>query len=142
MVTSWRIMRVNRSNHDLDGIWRINPLKDHLFQFHAIGYVKNDFNSRCSADELKSAISCLSIEPNLRLGLEGIEVGQKIMVIFYFDRSEGYELLQHPRGDLSRPKRGVFSLRSPNRPNKIGVCIVDVEGIEGNILWVKGLRIH
>jgi tRNA (Thr-GGU) A37 N-methylase len=58
---------------------------------------------------------------------------------FYFHRSAGYELSQHPRGDRTRPKRGVFTLRSPRRPNPIGVTVVDLLGVEGNVLRVRGL---
>jgi tRNA-Thr(GGU) m(6)t(6)A37 methyltransferase TsaA len=61
------------------------------------------------------------------------------MVVFYFHRSQGYDLTQHPRGDPRRPKRGVFTLRSPRRPNPIGVTVVDLVAIEGNVLRVRGL---
>jgi formylmethanofuran dehydrogenase subunit E len=61
------------------------------------------------------------------------------MVVFYFHRSRGFDLLQHPRGDKSRPRRGVFSLRSPRRPNPIGVTVVDLVAIDGNVLHVQGL---
>ena len=71
--------------------------------------------------------------------MQGLDVGQQIMVIYYFHRSEGYDLLQHPRGDQSRPKRGVFALRSPRRPNPIGVTVVELVGIDGNVLRVCGL---
>ena len=36
-------------------------------------------------------------------------------------------------------RRGVFALRSPNRPNPIGVTVVDLIGIEDNVLRVRGL---
>ena len=68
-----------------------------------------------------------------------MEPGQQVMVLFYFHRSDGYDLLQHPRGDRSRPTRGVFTLRSPRRPNPIGVTIVDIVAVEGNVLRVRGL---
>jgi tRNA-Thr(GGU) m(6)t(6)A37 methyltransferase TsaA len=61
------------------------------------------------------------------------------MVVFYFHRSQGFDLLQHPRGDRSCPKRGVFALRSPRRPNTIGVTVVDLVDVEKNILRVRGL---
>ena len=61
------------------------------------------------------------------------------MVLFYFHRSTGYELSQHPCGDRTRPKRGVFTLRSPHRPNPIGVTVVELLAINGNVLRVRGL---
>ena len=59
--------------------------------------------------------------------------------MFHFHRSTEYELLQHPRGDQNEPMRGVFTIRSPNRPNSIGVTVVDLLEINGNILRVRGL---
>jgi L-fuculose-phosphate aldolase len=61
------------------------------------------------------------------------------MVVFQFHRSDGYSLLQHPRGDRTRAKRGVFALRSPHRPNPIGVTVVKILGIADNVVCVKGL---
>jgi L-fuculose-phosphate aldolase len=72
-------------------------------------------------------------------GLTGLEAGQEIMVVFYFHRSQGYELLQHPRGDRSRPRRGVFALHSPSRPNPIGVTVAELIAVEKNVLRVRGL---
>ena len=44
-----------------------------------------------------------------------------------------------PGGDITRKKRGVFALRSPRRPNPIGVTEVDPLGIQDNVLTVRGL---
>ena len=49
------------------------------------------------------------------------------------------KLTAHPRGDRSRPRKGVFGLRSPMRPNPIGVSIVTVLHIEQARLVVSGL---
>lgn len=110
-----------------------------VIQVRAIGYVENEFEGPAAPDEIRSVVSRIVIEPTLVEGLKGLEPGQQIMVVFYFDRSEGFELLQHPRGDQDRPKRGVFALRSPNRPNPIGVSVVDLIDIEDNVLRVRGL---
>ena len=61
------------------------------------------------------------------------------MVVFHFHRSEGYELLQHPWGDQSRPKRGVFALYSQNRSNPTGLTFVELVSMEGNVLRMRGL---
>ena len=105
----------------------------------AIGYVENEFDEPGAPDEIRSVESRIIIDSSLVPGLQGLEPGQQIMVVFYFHLSEGFDLLQHPRGDQSRPRRGVFSLRSPNRPNPIGVTIVDLISVEGNVLRVRGL---
>jgi tRNA-Thr(GGU) m(6)t(6)A37 methyltransferase TsaA len=105
----------------------------------AIGHVENEFDEQAAPDEIRLAESRLVLDPSLIEGLQGLEPGQQIMVVFYFHRSEGYDLLQHPRGDQNRSKRGVFALRSPKRPNPIGVTVVDLIEIEDNVLRVRGL---
>jgi len=114
-------------------------MKIHSVTFYPIGYVENEFDEPTAPEDIRSVESRIILDPYLVEGLSGIEACQQIMVIFYFHRSEGYNLLQHPRGDQSRPECGVFSLRSPNRPNPIGVTNVDLIGIEGNVLRVRGL---
>ena len=108
-------------------------------RFRSIGIVKNEFHEPAAPDQIRAAEAQIILDPSLVEGLKGLEPGQQIMVIFYFHRSEGYDLLQHPRGDQNRPKRGVFALRSPRRPNPIGVTVADLVGIEGNVLRVLGL---
>jgi len=109
------------------------------FHVRAIGHVENDFNGPSMPDDAISAESRIILDPSLVNGLKGLEPGQQIMVVFYFHRSEGFDLLQYPRGDRSRPQRGVFSLRSPRRPNPIGVTMVELIDIKGNVLTVRGL---
>jgi tRNA-Thr(GGU) m(6)t(6)A37 methyltransferase TsaA len=110
-----------------------------IYQFRAIGYVENKFQEPTKPDELTASPSRIVIDPALTDGLSGLEPGMTLLVVFIFNRAEGYELHQHPRGDQNRPKRGVFALRSPNRPNPIGITEVELSSIEGNILIVRGL---
>ncbi len=107
--------------------------------FEAIGYVENELEEISSREQCRSAESRIVLNPEYVEGLWGLEPGKSIMVIFYFHRSIGYDLLQHPRGDESRAKRGVFAIRSSRRPNSIGVTEVELLAIEGNVLRVLGL---
>jgi tRNA-Thr(GGU) m(6)t(6)A37 methyltransferase TsaA len=107
--------------------------------YNAIGHVENDFDGPTAPDVLKSFESRIVVDPTFTEGLRGLEPGKKIIVIFHFHRSQGFDLLQHPQGDRSRPRRGVFALRSPRRPNPIGVTVVDLVTVEGNVLRVRGL---
>jgi len=112
---------------------------DEPVTFQPIGYVENDFDEPAAPDQIRAAVSRIVLDPALVEGLQGLEAGQPIMVVFHFHRSQGYALRQHPRGDESRPPRGVFALRSPRRPNPIGVTVVDLLAVEGNVLRVRGL---
>lgn len=104
-----------------------------------IGHVESDFSEPAPPEEMRLHPSRLVLRPEFAAGLEGLVAGSRIVVVFYFHRSEGYSLRQHPRGDVSRPPRGVFAIRSPHRPNPIGVTVARVEGVESNVLHVSGL---
>ncbi len=82
----------------------------------------------------------LILEAKLIKGLDGIETGDEIIVLTWLDRAQRDVLSVHPRGDLSRPPQGVFSTRSPDRPNPIGLHRVKVAEIDGNRLRVHGLE--
>ena len=131
------------SEKSAKGFWKkgkVNKVKEeNIFSFRTIGFVENKFPEPTKPDILRASRSRIVLAPDLLEGLAGMEPGMTLLVIFVFHCSEGYELLQHPRGDRSRPKRGVFSLRSPNRPNPIGITEVELLAIEGNILTVRGL---
>ena len=105
----------------------------------AIGHVENEFDEPAPAHAIRAAESRIVIDVSLTEGLKGLEPGRRIMVIFYFHLSQGFDLLQHPQGDKGRPRRGVFALRSPRRPNPVGVTVVDLVDVEGNVLRVRGL---
>ncbi|MFO7944546.1 MAG: tRNA (N6-threonylcarbamoyladenosine(37)-N6)-methyltransferase TrmO [Anaerolineales bacterium] len=107
--------------------------------FHPIGFVKNRFDASSSREEMRSGESRISLHPTLTGGLKGLSPGEQVLVLFYFDRTESFDLHQHPRGDRDRKKRGVFALRSPRRPNPIGATVVDVVSITNNVLAVRGL---
>jgi tRNA-Thr(GGU) m(6)t(6)A37 methyltransferase TsaA len=109
------------------------------FTFVSIGHVENEFDGSIDRGEAETSISRIVLEPELAEGLQGLEAYPRVMVVFAFDRSRGFDLLQHPRGDRSRPQRGVFALCSPRRPNSIGVTVVELLGIEGNVVTVRGL---
>ena len=82
----------------------------------------------------------LVLEPALLAGIDGIGAGDHVLVLTWLDRASRDVLAVHPRGDLSRPAQGVFSTRSPDRPNPIGLHRVEVAEIDGNRLRVHGLE--
>ena len=72
--------------------------------------------------------------------LEGVEVGDEVLVLTWFDRASRDVLRVHPRGDTSRQQQGVFNTRSPHRPNPIGLHRVEVAAIDGARLRVLNLE--
>ncbi|RLI37593.1 tRNA (N6-threonylcarbamoyladenosine(37)-N6)-methyltransferase TrmO [Candidatus Bathyarchaeota archaeon] len=90
----------------------------------------------------KRDLMVISINPEYAEGLDGIERLDYIYVLYWMDRlsEEDRKVLKvHPRGDRSRPLTGVFALRSPMRPNPIGLTRVRLLRREGNKLYVEGL---
>lgn len=86
--------------------------------------------------------SILALQPEFVDGLLGITDGDTLQVLYWMHQlpaSDRARLQGHPRGDTTRPRRGVFALRSPMRPNPIGVTIVVVKHIMGNQITVTGL---
>ncbi|MGH9560244.1 MAG: tRNA (N6-threonylcarbamoyladenosine(37)-N6)-methyltransferase TrmO, partial [Terracidiphilus sp.] len=71
-------------------------------------------------------------------GLMDIEGFSHLYVLWEFDRSDGFDLIAHPPTDQRRP-HGVFSTRSPRRPNPIGLTVVELLGREGPSLRVRGV---
>jgi len=86
-------------------------------------------------------VGTIEVYPQFLSGLEGISIGDTIVVLFWLDRADRTVLRVHPRGDKSKPMRGVFSTRSPIRPNPIAVSELVVQEIKKNILTVRGLDI-
>lgn len=78
----------------------------------------------------------LEVEPAVAEGLEGIEVGQEVILITWLHQSQRDVLKVHPRGDETIPLAGVFATRSPDRPNPLGLHRVTVREIAGNRLKV------
>jgi tRNA-Thr(GGU) m(6)t(6)A37 methyltransferase TsaA len=82
----------------------------------------------------------LVLDPEVQAGLDGIAVGDEIIILTWLHEADRAVLRVHPRGDLSRPEAGVFSTRAPSRPNPIGLHRVRVLDIAGVRLHVSGLE--
>ncbi len=82
----------------------------------------------------------LVLEPGVLEALDGVEPGDRVIVLTWLDRARRDVLRVHPRGDLSSPERGVFSTRSPDRPNPIGLHRVEIAEIEETWIRVHNLE--
>lgn len=79
----------------------------------------------------------LEVLPEYAAGLQDIEGFSHLIVLWVFDRSEGFDLTFTPPTD-DRP-HGVFATRSPRRPNPIGLSVVELLGRDGAVLQVRGV---
>jgi len=109
-------------------------------EFVPIGFVENDFKQiQDDPDIFMGTESKIRLLDDYVDGLYRLDNYSRLYVIYVFDRAEGYRLVIHPRGDRSRPVRGLFATRSPYRPNPIGLAVVGLLGVEGNIVTVRDL---
>lgn len=114
-------------------------------KFKSIGIVHSPFKKREDFDTRKYAHPKgfdpvqgeLEIFKEYEEGLKDTEGFSHLVVIFAFHRSGGYKL--HTKPFLDDKLRGVFSTRSPNRPNPLGMTVVKVLERKGNILKVSGI---
>ncbi len=106
-----------------------------------IGIVHNDLQADVAPPMARSARSTITVYPQYTRGLLGIEGCELLQVLFALDRApqDAAPLQQRRRGDPQEPLRGVFAVRSPRRPNPIGLTTVKLLHIEGNTLTVAGL---
>jgi len=82
----------------------------------------------------------LMIDEAFAAGLAGVKAGDELVVITWLDRADRNVLFNHPRGDASRPVAGVFTTRSPHRPNPLGLHHVTVAAVDGARVRVASLE--
>jgi tRNA-Thr(GGU) m(6)t(6)A37 methyltransferase TsaA len=78
----------------------------------------------------------LDLVPAVREGLDGLQVGDELIVITWLHQAQRDVLRVHPRGDRQRPMRGIFSTRSPDRPNPLGLHRVRVLEMQPDSLLI------
>jgi tRNA-Thr(GGU) m(6)t(6)A37 methyltransferase TsaA len=72
--------------------------------------------------------------------LSSLRPGDNVLVLTWLDRADRSVLRVHPRGDKSRPQEGVFSTRSPHRPNPIGLHRVEITACDRTRIQVRSLE--
>jgi tRNA-Thr(GGU) m(6)t(6)A37 methyltransferase TsaA len=82
----------------------------------------------------------LVLDPVVREGMRDLEVGTEVLVLTWLDRADREVLVVHPRDDPSNPETGVFSTRSSDRPNPVGLHRVEILAIDGTRVQVRNLE--
>ncbi len=113
------------------GEWKMRP----------IGYVHSSYSDTKQVPKglgtKHTMEGTLSVLPEFAEGLKDVEGYSHLFILWIFHKAQGYELTGTPPTD-DRP-RGVFSTRSPRRPNRIGLTVVELLKREGNILHLRGV---
>jgi tRNA (adenine37-N6)-methyltransferase len=112
-----------------------------MFTSRPIGFVTSPYYETANVPKglgaKHAAEGVLTILPEFEPGLIDIDGFSHLIVLWEFDRSQGFELVGTPPCD-DRP-HGVFATRSPRRPNPIGLTIVELLRREGPALHVRGI---
>lgn len=112
---------------------------DGAAQFRTIGVIRSILKSRSKAPKQGSEgapDAWLEVRSFAAQGLDGLVVGQDLIVVTWLHRARRDVLKVHPRSDLRRPLTGVFATRSPDRPNPVGLHRVTVRRIVKNRLRI------
>ncbi|MFJ5986659.1 tRNA (N6-threonylcarbamoyladenosine(37)-N6)-methyltransferase TrmO [Lentzea sp. NPDC092896] len=108
-----------------------------------IGHVESPLTDRTAAPKQAdegAPEALLVFAPEYARAMRELEAGQDVLVLTWLDRADRSVLAVHPRSDLDRPETGVFSTRSPDRPNPIGLHHVRITAVDGLKLRVAHLE--
>jgi tRNA (adenine37-N6)-methyltransferase len=112
-----------------------------MFTSRPIGFVSSPYKQGSEIPKglgaKHEADGVLTILPEFEPGLTDVEGFSHLIVIWEFDRSQGFELLASPPSD--NRQHGVFATRSPLRPNPIALTTVELRRREGLALHVRGV---
>ena len=84
----------------------------------------------------KDCLGKIILNPELVIGLQDLDGFSHIILLYFLDRIKNSKLLVKPFMDDT--ERGVFATRAPSRPNPIGLSVVKLIRIEGNIITFSG----
>jgi tRNA-Thr(GGU) m(6)t(6)A37 methyltransferase TsaA len=114
-----------------------------VFELKQIGVVRSNLTELRLAprqgDEGAPA-AWIELAPEVQGGLTGIEAGDELIIVTWFHRARRDVLQVHPRDDEARPLAGVFTTRSSERPNPLGLHRVTVLALRGRELEVEPLE--
>ena len=108
-----------------------------------VGFVESSLTERADAPKQGhegAPDAWLVFDERVADALRDLQVGDRIIVLTWLDRADRNVLTTRPRDDLANPLTGVFSTRSPDRPNPIGLHRVAVRAVDGLRLQVSNLE--
>ena len=118
-------------------------MSDQRYELQPIGRVESPLVDRAQAprqgDE-GSPEAWLVLDPRFAEAFRDLKVGDDMIVLTWLDRARRDVLVVHPRGNPANPLQGVFSTRSPDRPNPIGLHRVRILAIQGTRVQVRDLE--
>lgn len=118
-------------------------MSEPTYHLQPIGWVRSPLTDRATAPKQGdegAPEATVVFRPELRAAAADLRVGDELVVLTWLHMGRRDVLSVHPRGDTDRARQGVFSTRSPDRPNPIGLHTVTVTGVQEDAITVRDLE--
>ena len=118
-------------------------MDDPTYGLRPVGWVESSLTDRDAAPKQGdegAPPARIVFRPEFREAARDLRRGDEVLVLTWLHQGSRDVLSVYPRGDTSRPITGVFSTRSPDRPNPIGLHTVRIEAVAGNEITVNNLE--
>ncbi|MFO8083905.1 MAG: tRNA (N6-threonylcarbamoyladenosine(37)-N6)-methyltransferase TrmO [Desulfobacterales bacterium] len=113
------------------------------FVYKSIGVIRSSFKKPegmpIQPSGAAGVAGIVEVDPEYELGLKDLDGFSHIILIYHFHKSEGFSLRVVPF--LDNEQRGIFATRAPRRPNTIGLSIVRLKKVRGNILEIENVDV-
>ena len=113
------------------------------YKLQPVGWVESPLTDRAAAPKQGdegAPLSRIVFRPEIWEAAADLHAGDEVLVLTWLHQGNRDSLSVHPRGDTNRPRQGVFSTRSPDRPNPIGLHRVTIVSVEENAIGVRNLE--
>ena len=114
-----------------------------MYEIRPTGRVESSLHDRGAAPKQGfegAPEAWLVFDPTVAKGMRDLEVGAEIYVFTWLHQAQRDVLVVHPRDDPTNPETGVFSTRSQDRPNPIGLHRVRIVAVDGTRVRVQDLE--
>jgi tRNA-Thr(GGU) m(6)t(6)A37 methyltransferase TsaA len=111
--------------------WQVRPIGHLYCAYKDTSEIPKGLGAKHAAEGI------LEILPEFEKGLKDIDGFSHLYILWLFHRSKGSSLIAIPPSD--RKRHGVFATRSPQRPNPIGLTVVELIKREGRLLHLRGI---
>lgn len=109
------------------------------FEIEPIGFVSTEFvDAYYSADEnghREYTEARITMLPKFKIGIKDLKKGMTITLIFYFNKSSDYDMVSPTC--YSKEPLGIFSSRSPRRPNSLGITATKILDIKEDTITIE-----
>lgn len=113
------------------------------YEVRPVAWVESPLSDRAQAPRqgfLGAPPAWLAVEPDVAEGIRDLRPGDQVILLTWLDRARRDELATVPGDNPASPPLGVFSTRSPNRPNPIGLHRTQILAVEGLRIQVSELE--